>query len=63
MECSLLGEQEQSHSAGTDIIVQIMVDSTIIKLEGHLRHDYLIKYAYLVKCYLERFAFISDPEK
>ena len=24
MECSLLGEQEQSHSAGTDI-VQIMV--------------------------------------
>ena len=30
---------------------------------GHLRHDYRIKYAYFVKCYLERFASISDPEK
>ena len=30
---------------------------------GHLRHDYLIKYTYFVKCYLKRFASISDPEK
>ena len=30
---------------------------------GHLRHDYLIKYAYFSKCYLERFASISAPEK
>ena len=31
---------------------------------NHLRHDYLIKYAYLVECYLERFASIGcDPEK
>ena len=32
-------------------------------LSGHLRHDYLIKYAYCDKiCYLERFASINDPE-
>ena len=30
---------------------------------GHVKHDYLIKYACFVKCYLERFASISDPEK
>ena len=30
---------------------------------GHLRHYYRIKYAYFVKCYLERFVSISDPEK
>ena len=30
---------------------------------GHLSHDYFIKYAYFVKWYLERFAFVSDPEK
>ena len=30
---------------------------------GHLRHDFLIKYTYFVKCYLERFASITDPEK
>ena len=29
---------------------------------GHFRHDYLIKYAYFSKCYLERFASINDPE-
>ena len=29
---------------------------------GHLRHDYLIKYAYFEKCYLQRFAPINDPE-
>ena len=28
-----------------------------------LRHDHLIKYADFVKCCLERFAFISYPEK
>ena len=28
-----------------------------------LRHDHLIKYADFVKCYLERFASISYPEK
>ena len=28
-----------------------------------LTHDYLIKYAYFSKCYLERFASISAPEK
>ena len=27
---------------------------------NHLRHDYLIKYAYFVECYLERFASISQ---
>ena len=27
---------------------------------GHLRHDYLIKYTYFVKCYLKRFASISE---
>ena len=27
------------------------------------RHDYLIRYAYFVKYYLERFTSISDPEK
>lgn len=32
-------------------------------LSGHLKHDYLIKYAHFVKSYLARFAFISDPEK
>ena len=31
-ECSLLGEQEQSHSEGTDI-VQIMVDGIYYKSE------------------------------
>ena len=29
---------------------------------GNLRHDYLIKYDILMKCYLERFASINDPE-
>ena len=28
-----------------------------------LRYDHLIKYADFVKCYLERFASISYPEK
>ena len=28
-----------------------------------LRHDDLIEDAYFVKCYLERFASFSDPEK
>ena len=35
----------------------------IFYTQGQLRHDYLIKYAYFVKCYLNRFASISDPEK
>jgi len=30
---------------------------------GDLRHDYLIKYAYFSKCYLERLASVSAPEK
>ena len=30
---------------------------------GHLRHEYLITYAYFVKCYLQWFASVSDPEK
>ena len=29
---------------------------------SHLRHDYLIKYAYFSKCHLERFASISAPD-
>ena len=33
------------------------------QISGHLRDDYLIKYAYFSKCYLERFAPISAPEK
>ena len=33
------------------------------QISGHLRDDYLIKYAYFSKCYLERFASISAPEK
>ena len=35
----------------------------LLNISGHLRYDYVIKYAYFVKCYLERFASISDPEK
>ena len=37
--------------------------STLHNVFLQLRHDYLIKYAYFVKCYFNRFASISDPEK
>ena len=36
---------------------------SVLPYSGHLRHDYLIKYAYFSKCYLERMASISAPEK
>ena len=32
-------------------------------LRACLSHDYVIKYAYYVKWYLERFASVSDPKK
>ena len=34
-----------------------------LKSSRHSRYDYLIKYAYFVKCYLNRIASISDPKK
>ena len=34
-----------------------------ISSSGYLRHYYLIKYVYFVKCYFNRFASVSDPEK
>ena len=34
----------------------------LVSGSGHLRHDYLMKYAYFAKCYLERFASTSDTE-
>ena len=45
--------------------VSVAVDSIIILVynSGHLRHDYLVKYAYFVKCHLERFASMNDPER
>ena len=43
--------------------VHFRIPLSFLVCSGHLRHDYLIKYAYFVKCYLNRFASISDPEK
>ena len=34
-----------------------------LKSSRHSRYDYLIKYAYFVKCFLNRIASISDPKK
>ena len=36
---------------------------TLSYISGHLRYDYLIKYAYFVKRYLNWFASVRDPEK
>ena len=45
MECSLLGEQDQSHSAGTDIVHGrwYLLWKLIIYLEKFLESDWLIR--------------------
>ena len=53
MECSLLGEQEQSHSAGTDIVCSdygrwYLLYKLIIYMETFLESDWLRAVQFLV---------------
>ena len=63
----MAGTFYKSHSTGQNIDKKSKTRSVSLPQSlsnsGHFRHDYLIKYAYLVKCYLERFTSIIDPEK
>ena len=42
------------------LYIYMIIIWELVSGSGHLRHDYLMKYAYFAKCYLERFASTSD---
>ena len=44
-------------------VIKTLAYAKAFEYSGHLRYDYLIKYEYFSKCYLERFVSISAPEK
>ena len=43
-------------------LIRLVVGTSLVSPLSHLKHDNLIKYAYLLSA-IVKFAFISDPDK